>query len=196
MDVLGGGPMAELGEEFPVAGEGELRLIAETHECLLAAERARATRPRLDLVGGHRPGVGVVRILPERAVSAAVAAEVRDRQEGFPRVSDRPPPGTVAAPGGGLEQRRHGLHGVEQRRGLVARQIEAGERFTERLGQCERHGGTGWQLSEGSECVKVRLCGGFGRATGRSGGRTPRREPGSAPAAGAARGRSHTRRGR
>ena len=46
-----------------------------------AAERAAAARPLRDLVRGHRPCAGIAGILPERAVGAAVAAEIGDRQK-------------------------------------------------------------------------------------------------------------------
>src|SRR5690242_17038096 len=81
LDVLGGAAVPEPGERRPVGREGHLRLVAEAHERFLAAEGASARGPGGDLVGGHGPGVGIVRVLAEGAVGAAVAAEVGDRQE-------------------------------------------------------------------------------------------------------------------
>ena len=48
LDVLGGRAVPELGERRAVAAEGQLRLVAEAHERLDAAERAAAaaTTPR------------------------------------------------------------------------------------------------------------------------------------------------------
>ena len=81
LDVRRRRGMAPLGEEGAVAGERHFRFVAETHERLRAAERTPTARPGRDLVELHGPSVGIVGILPERAVRAAVPAEVRDREE-------------------------------------------------------------------------------------------------------------------
>src|SRR2546422_9166029 len=96
---------------------------------LLAAEGAPAGGPGGDLVGRHGPGVGIVGVLAEGAVGAAVAAEVGDRQEDLGREGDRPPPRAVAQRAGGREQRGGQLGCAEERDCLVARQLLARERL-------------------------------------------------------------------
>ena len=96
--------------------------------------RPRA-RPGRDLLGRHRPGVGVVGILAERAVGAAVATEVGDGKEDLRRVGDRAPPVRVAtAPATSSSGSVHCLVG-EERDGVVTRERLARRRALERGNQ-------------------------------------------------------------
>src|SRR5690606_35537356 len=89
-DVLDGRREPALGEERAVAGERDLGLVAEAHQRLDAVQVARALGPGADLLGLHRPGAVLALVAPERAVRAAVAAQVGDREERLAREGDRP----------------------------------------------------------------------------------------------------------
>src|SRR5262249_55023857 len=119
-------------ERRPVAAEGQLRLVAEAEERLLAAERAPARGPRLDVGRQHGPGVGIVGVFAECAVGAAVAAEVGDRQEDLRRIRDRAAPVCVAPPAGHVEQQLGGRRVVEQRDRFGAWGRGSGRRARER----------------------------------------------------------------
>ena len=98
-----------------------------------------SARPRrdqaADLLGQHRPGVGIVGILAEGAVGAAVAAEVGDGKEHLGRVGDRAPPVLVANRAGDVEQRLGALLVGEERDGDVTRERLARRRARERGNQ-------------------------------------------------------------
>ena len=110
----------ELGERRAIAPEGQLGLVAEAHERFDAALGARRAAPRLDVGRRHRPRVGIVGILAERAVRAAVATEVGDREEDLRRVGDDVAPVGVTPCARDVEQGLGARRIRQQRDRLVA----------------------------------------------------------------------------
>jgi hypothetical protein len=90
---------AECRQLPPVRGERALGLVAQAKQRLGATLSAAAVEPLGDLVRGHGPGTRVTRGASERAVIAAVLAQVRERQEHLGRVGDAASPAPVAARG-------------------------------------------------------------------------------------------------
>src|SRR5262249_40793297 len=80
----------------------------------------------------HGPGVGIVGVFAERAVGAAVAAEVGDRQEDLRRVRDRAAPVCVAPRTGDVEEQLGRRRVVEQRDRFGAGGGGSGSRARER----------------------------------------------------------------
>jgi hypothetical protein len=103
--VLRGRGVAPLREPGPVAAVGDLRLVSEAEERLLAAAPAPRLARRSDFV--EQVGVRLLGLdaLGEGAVGATIAAQVRERNEDVERDGDVPPvtPDAELAPR--LEQR-------------------------------------------------------------------------------------------
>ncbi len=114
------GPVSHPAEEVAVLGEERLGLVAEGEERLLRPEALAGLGEGQDLLGRHREGAGLARVLPERAVPAVIAAERGQRDEDLGREGDAPPAASVP------ERRRRGEQvgeplgrRVEQRLGLA-----------------------------------------------------------------------------
>ncbi len=89
-------PVAHRAQEGAVLGEERLGLVAQREQGFLGAEpRARAGQGQ-HLVGRHREGARLARILPERAIAAVVAAERGERDEDLGREGNSPAPAPVA----------------------------------------------------------------------------------------------------
>ena len=87
---------AQMGQRLAIFLEGHLGLVAQAHQRLDASQCAAAPRPLRDLGRRHRPGARLARVLAKRAVGAAVAAEIGDRQKDLARISDDPALGAIA----------------------------------------------------------------------------------------------------
>jgi hypothetical protein len=87
--VLGGRAQAAMLEPLAVGSIGDLRLVAETEERLDAAGAQGAAHHLPHVPERVGPGLRRVRRDRERAVGAAVAAEVGERDEHVPRHAHR-----------------------------------------------------------------------------------------------------------
>ena len=90
-DILDRAPYAECRQRCAIFLEGQLGLVPETEQRLLAAELGAAPRPGRDFVERHGPRAGVTGVLAKGAIGAAIAAEIGDRQEDLARIADLAP---------------------------------------------------------------------------------------------------------
>src|SRR5207237_5235009 len=75
-------------QRFTVLGKCRFGFIAQAHQGFFAALFLSTDEDIVDFCRRHRPGVGIVGILPESAIAASVPAEIRYRKEDLSRVSD------------------------------------------------------------------------------------------------------------
>ena len=187
----------------PLGGDGPavLGAVAEGEQRLLAAHRRAGPRDVQHLVGGEERRLALRAQLPgrghERAVVAAVAAQVGERDEHLAAVGDharaagRGQPG-VAHAGGRGQQPVEGLAGaqaagVQQRLGLGGVEghaaLGAGERAAQRgLGGCGQRAHGPVDASRRSLCTRCSAARSArwpsaGRVTRRGGGRRARSAP-------------------
>src|SRR5712692_11994823 len=114
VDVLGRGLVTKIGQGLAILAVRFLGLVSQTHQGFFATLRAPAVHPELNLLWGHRPGLWITRVFAKRAVRAAVAAEIGNRQEDFSGIRNRASLMSVA------ERPRRG----QQRGHLVVRAVD------------------------------------------------------------------------
>jgi len=87
-EIIGRVAQAIVGEPLAVGAMGDLGFVAEAEQCLAAARGDSAAHDRFDL--GECVGLGFGRIWKFRkgAVRAAIAAEIRQRDEDVPGNAD------------------------------------------------------------------------------------------------------------
>ena len=125
-----------------VRRERALGLVAEAEQRLDAALRARARRATSRTSSWrHRPRARVARRAPERAVVAAVAAEVGERQEHLGRERDGAPIAAVAHVARALHELRDASPWASAHRVLGGRaEVDADVEADVDEGLCGRHG--------------------------------------------------------
>jgi hypothetical protein len=88
--------MAQLFQERFRFRKNTLGLIAQAEQRLFASGAAPSFGYGENLIRQHVGGLARLRVRPESAVTAIVAAQVGERNENFPRIADRTALGAVA----------------------------------------------------------------------------------------------------